>query len=63
MEKSAVYISPKETADFTNIAQMLQNATLARHAIGMIKNFSNYYSLHEYLSRLQRGPCQVSFDS
>ncbi|KAG8146490.1 hypothetical protein E2320_012815 [Naja naja] len=58
VEKPPVYISPKETADFTKIAQMLQNATLAKHAIGMIKNFSNYYSLREYLSRLQKGPCQ-----
>ncbi|ETE58062.1 sraP, partial [Ophiophagus hannah] len=58
VEKPPVYISPKETADFTKIAQMLQNATLARHAIGMIKNFSNYYSLREYLFRLQKGPCQ-----
>ncbi|XP_039221164.1 uncharacterized protein LOC120318037 isoform X2 [Crotalus tigris] len=58
VEKSPVYISPKEASDFTNIAQMLQNATLARHTTGMIKNFTNYYSLHEYLSRLQRGPCQ-----
>ncbi|XP_034276598.2 mucin-4-like [Pantherophis guttatus] len=63
VEKPPVYISPKETADFTNIAQMLQNATLARRAIGMIKNFSNYYSLHEYLSRLQRDPCQDTIDT
>ncbi|XP_053221592.1 uncharacterized protein LOC128401955 [Podarcis raffonei] len=51
-------LSPAQAADLTVIAQMLNNSTLASLALGVVKNFKNYGSLREYLSRLKGPPCK-----
>ncbi|XP_054848721.1 uncharacterized protein LOC129338473 [Eublepharis macularius] len=55
-------LRPMQAADFTLLGPMC-NSALASMAVGLMKTFENYQSLHEYLYRLQSVHCQHEFFS